>query len=95
MMIPFPVPAELFPAEHRFADLGGARLHYVDEGTGEPILLLHGNPTWSFLYRKIIAGLSDEFRLHRAGLPRLRHVERPVRLPVHASRAQRGARALR
>jgi haloalkane dehalogenase len=62
MMLPFPVPAELFPAEHRFADLGGARIHYVDEGAGEPILLLHGNPTWSFLYRKIIAGLSDEFR---------------------------------
>ena len=45
MMLPFPVPAELFPAEHRFADLGGTRIHYVDEGAGEPILLLHGNPT--------------------------------------------------
>ena len=61
-MLPFPVPPELFPAEHRFVDLDGARIHYVDEGAGEPTLLLHGNPTWSFLYRKIIAGLSDEFR---------------------------------
>lgn len=31
------------------------RLHYVDEGQGEPILMLHGNPTWSFMYRKLIA----------------------------------------
>src|SRR6266487_5453228 len=62
VMLPFPVPHDLFPVEHRFIDLDKARIHYVDEGTGEPVLLLHGNPTWSFLYRKIIAGLSDEFR---------------------------------
>lgn len=48
--------------EHRFADLDGTRIHYVDEGAGEPLLLLHGNPTWSFLYRKIIVALRDEFR---------------------------------
>src|SRR5215472_18402265 len=62
VMQPFQVPRDLFPVEHRFIDLDGARIHYVDEGAGEPVLLLHGNPTWSFLYRKIIAGLSDEFR---------------------------------
>jgi haloalkane dehalogenase len=61
-MLPFPVPRDLFPAEHRFADVDGAQIHYVDEGSGEPVLFLHGNPTWSFLYRKIIAGLKDEFR---------------------------------
>ena len=62
MTLPFPVPRELFDVEHRFLDLGGARIHYVDEGVGETILLLHGNPAWSFLYRKIIARLKDEFR---------------------------------
>ena len=62
MTLPFPVPRALFDVEHRFLDLGGARIHYVDEGVGETILLLHGNPAWSFLYRKIIAGLKDEFR---------------------------------
>lgn len=62
MTLPFPVPHELFPVTHRFLDLDRARIHYVDEGSGETILLLHGNPTWSFLYRKIIAGLKDEFR---------------------------------
>jgi haloalkane dehalogenase len=61
-MPPFPVPRELFPVEHRFVDCDGARIHYVDEGAGETILLLHGNPTWSFLYRKIITGLRDDFR---------------------------------
>jgi len=59
---PFTVPFELFPVEHRFFDLDGARIHYVDEGSGETVLLLHGNPAWSFLYRKIIAALKSDFR---------------------------------
>ena len=37
-------------------------MHYVDEGEGRPVLLLHGNPTWSFLYRKLIRRLSDDYR---------------------------------
>jgi haloalkane dehalogenase len=65
MTLPFPVPAELFPVTHRFVDLDGARIHYVDEGSGEPLLPLHGNPAWSFLYRKIIATLGSDFRFHR------------------------------
>ncbi len=60
--LPFPVPRELFPVEHRFLDLDGARIHYVDEGSGGTLLLLHGNPAWSFLYRKIVAALKDEYR---------------------------------
>jgi haloalkane dehalogenase len=56
------VPADLYPfAEHR-AEIGGCDVHYVDEGDGPPLLLLHGNPTWSFLYRDVIAGLRDRFR---------------------------------
>jgi haloalkane dehalogenase len=58
----FELPRELFDVEHRFLELDNARIHYVDEGAGETILPLHGNPAWSFLYRKIIAGLKDEFR---------------------------------
>ena len=58
----FDVPRELFPARHRFRDVDGTRIHYVDEGQGETLLLLHGNPSWSFLYRKIIAGLTDQYR---------------------------------
>ena len=59
---PFAVPSTLFPVEHRFLDLDGARIHYVDEGSGEILLLLHGNPAWCFLYRKIIAALKHDFR---------------------------------
>ena len=58
----FDIPQQLFPVEHRFLDLDGARIHYVDEGTGDTLLLLHGNPSWSFLYRKIIAALKSDFR---------------------------------
>ncbi len=41
----------------------GLRLAYRDEGQGEPLLLLHGNPTWSFFYRNLIASLKDSYRL--------------------------------
>ncbi len=52
----------LFPYESRFVDLGGCRVHYIDEGDGPVLLLLHGNPTWSFLYRRVIARLRNRFR---------------------------------
>jgi haloalkane dehalogenase len=56
------VPEQLYPFESHFAQNDGAQIHYVDEGSGPPLLLLHGNPTWSFLYREIIKGLSGRFR---------------------------------
>jgi haloalkane dehalogenase len=62
MIPPFDVPQRLFPVQHRFMDLDAGRIHYVDEGAGETLLLLHGNPSWSFLYRKIIAALRSDFR---------------------------------
>src|SRR5262245_17414560 len=53
---------DLYPFESRFFDLGGPRLHYVDEGVGEPLLFVHGNPTWSFYWRNLICGLRDRCR---------------------------------
>jgi haloalkane dehalogenase len=53
---------ELFPFQSRFLDVHGAQVHYIDEGEGPVFLALHGNPTWSFLYRHIVAGLKDRFR---------------------------------
>jgi haloalkane dehalogenase len=41
-----------------YAEVEGLRLHYLDEGDGDPVLLLHGEPTWSFLYRKLIPFLA-------------------------------------
>ncbi|MGE2727670.1 alpha/beta fold hydrolase [Mycolicibacterium pulveris] len=52
----------LFPFESRYLEIDGHRLHYVDEGSGPTLLFLHGNPTWSFLYRHVISALRDEFR---------------------------------
>ncbi|MFN2387137.1 MAG: alpha/beta fold hydrolase [Thermoanaerobaculia bacterium] len=56
------VPQSLYPFESRYMDLLGHRMHYVDEGEGPTLLLLHGNPTWSFLYRHLIIGLRSRFR---------------------------------
>jgi len=41
---------------------GGHRMHYLDEGSGEPLLMLHGNPTWSFYYRELVRALAGERR---------------------------------
>jgi len=46
-----------------YLDQDGLRMHYVDEGEGEPLLLLHGEPTWAFLYRKLIAQLAEVGRV--------------------------------
>lgn len=56
------VDDELFPYTSRFVEADGHSIHYVDEGTGPTLLLYHGNPTWSFLYRDLIAGLRGRFR---------------------------------
>jgi haloalkane dehalogenase len=53
---------DAYPFEDRFLDVDGAQLHYVDEGTGPPLLMLHGNPTWSFTWRDVIKGLRHRFR---------------------------------
>ena len=44
-------------------DLEGLRMHYVEEGTGDPILLMHGESTWAYLYRKMIPALSEVGRV--------------------------------
>ena len=53
---------DLFPFESRWLDSSVGRIHYVDEGEGQPILMCHGNPTWSFLYRNVIDALRTRFR---------------------------------
>jgi len=54
-------PAQ-YPFPRRFADIAGHRMHYVDEGRGEPVVMVHGNPTWSFYYRGLILALKGHFR---------------------------------
>jgi len=52
-----------FPYRPHYADVNGLRVHYVDEGSGEPILCLHGEPSWSYLYRRMIPLLSPRHRI--------------------------------
>jgi haloalkane dehalogenase len=51
-----------FPWTSKYVDVGGHKIAYVDQGGGEPIVMLHGNPTWGFLYRKFIGPLSQAHR---------------------------------
>jgi haloalkane dehalogenase len=48
-----------FPFEPSYREIGGLRLAYVDEGEGPPVVLFHGEPTWSYLYRKVIPPLVE------------------------------------
>jgi len=52
----------LYPFESHFMDMNGFQYHYVDEGAGSPVIMVHGNPTWSFYYRRLIQALSPDFR---------------------------------
>ena len=61
-VIDFTPDPGLFPFESRWFTSSVGPVHYVDEGRGRALLLLHGNPDWSFLYRKIITALRDDFR---------------------------------
>jgi len=47
-----------YPFESNYVEVLGSKMHYVDQGQGAPILFLHGNPTWSYLWRNIIPHLS-------------------------------------
>jgi len=53
---------DLYPFSSHFHSVGPHRLHYVDEGAGQPLLFVHGNPTWSFYWRNLIVGLRDSWR---------------------------------
>lgn len=64
-----PRPAGIDPALYPFAPhyhrlASGPRMHYVDEGPADapPVVMVHGNPTWSFYWRELIKGLGDGFR---------------------------------
>jgi haloalkane dehalogenase len=51
-----------YPFEPHTFEVPAGRLHYVDEGNGQVIVMVHGNPTWSFLYRHLIKRLRPEYR---------------------------------
>ena len=51
-----------YPFRHRWLNLPAGWMHYLDEGSGRPILFVHGTPTWSFEYRHLVRALADGFR---------------------------------
>lgn len=52
-----------YPFKSNFITIGGNRLHYIDEGQGEVVVMVHGNPTWSFYYRNLISLLKGNHRV--------------------------------
>ena len=56
------VDPALYPFEGRYFDRGGHRLHYLDEGQGPTVVMVHGNPSWSFYYRDLVLGLRGTHR---------------------------------
>lgn len=55
------LPGYAFPPH--YVEQDGLQMHYVDEGAGDPVLLLHGEPTWAYLYRKLIPALAGVARV--------------------------------
>ncbi|MBU5614005.1 alpha/beta fold hydrolase [Geomonas azotofigens] len=51
-----------YPFTGRTLDLDGLAYHYLDEGTGAPVVMVHGNPSWSFYYRNLVLALRDNYR---------------------------------
>ena len=61
-IIDFVPDAKHFPFESHWFNSSAGPIHYIDEGDGRPLVLFHGNPDWSFLYRKIVRALRGHFR---------------------------------
>ena len=45
--------SDLYPFENNFLELNQLKYHYLDEGQGDPVVMVHGNPSWSFYYRNL------------------------------------------
>ncbi len=52
----------LYPFRSHILDRDGLSYHYVDEGAGDAVVMVHGNPTWSFYFRRLIAALAPDYR---------------------------------
>lgn len=56
------VDRSLYPFDSKWFEVDHKTLHYIDEGKGDPVVFVHGLPTWSFMYRDMIRGLTSNFR---------------------------------
>jgi len=69
---------KLFPFVSRKMEVDDTSLHYLDEGTGPVLFMVPGTPMWTFMYRKLIQELRDEFRCVAVDLPGLGLSEAPL-----------------
>ena len=65
----FDLPVGSFPFASRFLQINNLQLHFIDEGRGPPLFMLHGNPTWSFQFRHLIRALRRAYRCIALDLP--------------------------
>lgn len=56
------VARDIYPFDGHYFDRQGLKYHYLDEGRGEPVVMLHGNPSWSLYFRELVIGLRDRCR---------------------------------
>ena len=57
------IPRDLYPFEGKHLELDELKLHYLDEGSGLPVLCVHGNPSWSFYFRNVVNELATDHRV--------------------------------
>ena len=74
---PFIVDSDEYPFEDHWLEIDGAGVHYVDKGDGPCVLMLHGNPTWSFVYRNVIKALAGQCRCIAPDYPGFGYSEHP------------------
>ncbi len=56
------IPKSIYPFKNNYLNLNGSRLHFLDEGKGDPVVMVHGNPSWSIYYRNLVHSLKSSFR---------------------------------
>lgn len=90
---PFWLDRDEYPFAPHFLDVSGGQMHYVDEGSGSPVVLIHGTPSWSFLYRNVIRRLYGSHRVIAPDLIGFGLSEKPTEwsymLSDHASNLRR------
>ena len=57
------IDRQMYPFQQNYCETSAGRMHYVDEGSGPPVVMVHGTPTWSFMYRRLIRALAENHRV--------------------------------
>ena len=76
-----------FPYEPRYVEIEGLRMAYVEDGAGDPILMLHGEPTWGYLYRHMIPPLAQAGRVIAPDLIGFGRSDKPVAANAYTYRS--------